>query len=251
MKKKLLTILLIGTITCSLAACGGGNPTPNKPSGNTPSNSQTTNESTDKNNTGTNNDSSDKTDNESSSSNREQIDLTDLINVNVASSFNGNIPLPICKDTELSSGSSGAGDHVKYLRRIEGSTTGMGKNYDEVFSLTCTQDTQQIDAATAFEKITKKYNSYSKDSEYTNVEIFGDTSTPYIAVVADQAEIFKNGVYWELKQKVMIYDASSSTTYTVDFWLIKNTELFGEGIMDTAVKPYLEKIHDTLEQLCK
>ena len=260
MRKKFLTMFLVCAMALSITACGGKE---TEEASNTPS--QPTVEQNVEENVANDNQQETVVENEevventdeevlegdapieegdgeiNDDANRgvETIDLTNTTIYNVAEKFNATIELPVFtfayfEDTTY------YGYYKAY--NVDGS------NVYEVYSFKVGAKKKGVSAAEAYTYITEQYNEMNSSGNYLSVEMAGTESSSHI-VVAGINNTTVNGSSLEIIDVYYIYDPATQNVYGLDVAISKDSELFGEDIMEKSAASYREELRSAVMAL--
>lgn len=239
MRKRFLTMFLVGAMALSITACGGKE---TEETSNTP-NQPTVEQSVEENVTNDNQqetvvegdapiEGGDGEINDDANRGVETIDLTNTTIYNVAEKFNATIELPVFTFAYF--------EDTTYYGYYKANNID-GSNVYENYSFKVGAKKKGVSAAEAYTYITEQYNEMNSSGKYLSVEMAGTESSSYI-VVAGINNTTVNGSSLEVIDVYYIYDPATQNVYGLDVAISKNAELFGDDILEKSAASYREEL---------
>lgn len=238
MRKKFLTMFLVGAMALSITACGGKE---TEEASNTPS--QPTVEQNVEENVA--NDNQQETvvegdapiDDDVNYEDGEIIDLTNTSVLNVTEKLGNTLNLPVYKFAYSEENAYG----ISYIAN----NVDEGGKYLEFYQLSVTLGKENISPADAYAKM----ESYSTDygSDYVKT-VNGDENSAYIVMsLCSQEKV--DGTVKKIDDVYFVYDSSVSAIYELELRINKDAEVFGADIMEKSTATYREELSNTLMAL--
>ena len=247
MRKKFLTMFLVGAMVLSITACGGKE---TEEASNTPS--QPTVEQDVEENVANDNQQEtvvENTDEEvlegdapieegdgeiNDDANRgvETIDLTNTTIYNVAENFNATIELPVFTFAYSETDPYGG---ISYIARNVD-----GNNFYETYVLSFSDYSNADNAEAAYAYMEKQLNDYVTDENYEVAEIKGDVSTNFIVMYAYSAHR-DNGTEKFIQDIYYVYDAAGTDIYMIKLNVAKDSAIFGTDVLEKSTATYRQE----------
>lgn len=252
MRKKFLTMFLVGAMALSITACGGKEA---EEASNTPS-QPTVEQNVEENVTNDNQQETvvENTDeevlegdapieegdgeiNDDADRGVETIDLTNTTIYNVAEKFGTTIELPVFTFAYFEE--TDAYGYYKANNIAEDGTV-----YETYYlSINCAK--KNISPADVSAKLDYYSTDYGSDYEENR---YGNVDSNYI-VSHFSSSVITNGDILVVKDEYYIYDASTSSIYKIHLEVNKNASLYGEDVMEKSTADYREQFREAVVAL--
>lgn len=262
MRKKFLTMFLVGAMALSITACGGKEA---EEASNTPS--QPTVEQNVEENVTNDNQQETVVENEevventeeevlegdapldddvdSGTTGKETIDLTNTTEINIAEKWGKTLKLPVYTFAFFTDDGYGDNANYGYYRALN--------DYDEVYSLKIEHRAKLVnngEEAYAHileesEELKTYTHSGTDQSKFSDIQIIGDATSGRI-VLAATSTIWVNGDSLETRDYYCIYDADTTCIYELELAIAKNAALYGEDVLERSTAVYREQLREAV-----
>lgn len=239
MRKRFLTMFLVGAMALSITACGGKE---TEETSNTP-NQPTVEQSVEENVTNDNQqetvvegdapiEGGDGEINDDANRGVETIDLTNTTIYNVAENFSTTIELPVFTFAYSETDAYGG---ISYIARNVD-----GNNFYESYVLRFSDYSNADNAEEAYAYMEKQLNDYVTDENYEVAEIKGDVSTNFIVMYAYSAHR-DNGTEKFIQDIYYVYDAAGTDIYMIKLNVAKDSAIFGTDVLEKSTETYRQE----------